>query len=438
MSFEKYARDFLSAAFRAGILAVDPESAVVEHLQIDGDQICFNGEKTSLNAIDKIWVVGFGKAAANMARGVESVLGERIHDGIVVTKYGHGASLDKIKVLEAGHPVPDSAGVAATSKIMDMVQRAGSDDLVIFLVSGGGSALLVQPREGISLDDKQTITGLLLRKAVPIEQMNVVRKFLSKVKGGQLALLAEPARLVSFIISDVIGDPLDAIASGPTAPAKATIDEAIGILHKSGVWHEMPGPLRQWFEESGKKHEASSNDFSGITNIIIANNHKSLCAIDRYAAAKNHETLVLSGYVQGEAREVARVYGAIAREIRENGRPICAPACVIAGGETTVNVVGGGLGGRNTEMVLAILPDIAGMADVAFLSAGTDGSDGPTDAAGAFAFSDSLERASARGLDAVQYLQQNNSYQFFEKLGDLFRSGPTGTNVMDIQILLVN
>lgn len=394
MSFEKNARDFLSAAFRAGISAADPESAVVEHLQIDGDQICFNGEKTSLNAIDKIWVVGFGKAAANMARGVESVLGERIHDGIVVTKYGHGASLNKIKVLEAGHPVPDSAGVAATSKIMDMVQRAGSDDLVIFLVSGGGSALLVQPREGISLDDKQTITGLLLRKAVPIEQMNVVRKILSKVKGGQLALLAEPARLVSFIISDVIGDPLDAIASGPTAPAKATIDEAIGILHKSGVWHEMPGPLRQWFEESGKKHEASSNDFSGITNIIIANNQKSLCAIDRYAAAKNHETLVLSGYVQGEAREVARVYGAIAREIRENGRPICAPACVIAGGETTVNVVGSGVGGRNTEMVLAILPDIAGLADVAFLSAGTDGSDGPTDAAGAFAFSDSLERAS--------------------------------------------
>jgi hydroxypyruvate reductase len=422
MSFKKYARDFLSAAFRAGISAADPESAVVEHLQIDGDQICFNGEKTSLSAIDKIWVVGFGKAAANMARGVESVLGERIHDGIVVTKYGHGASLDKIKVLEAGHPVPDSAGVVATSKIIDMVQRAGPDDLVIFLVSGGGSALLVQPREGISLDDKQTITGLLLRKAVPIEQMNVVRKVLSKVKGGQLALLAEPARLVSFVISDVIGDPLGAIASGPTAPAKATIDEAIGILHKAGVWDEMPGLLRQWFEESGNRHEASSNDFSGITNIIIANNHKSLCAIDRYAAAKNYETLLLSGYVQGEAREVARVYGAIAREIRENGRPIRAPACVIAGGETTVNVVGSGLGGRNTEMVLAILPDIAGLADVAFLSAGTDGSDGPTDAAGAFAFSDSLERASARGLDAVQYLQQ----------------GPTGTNVMDIQILLVN
>ena len=442
MDFRTEAKKFFTDAYYVAIEEASPEVSLKMNLRVKGDKIQLGSEWLSLHDIGKIWVIGFGKASAAMAEVTENILGDLIHDGVVVTKYEHAVPLKKIKIFEAAHPVPDENGVRATRQIIELLEKTGGKDLVIALISGGGSALMVHTRAGISLKDKQDITNLLLRKGVPIEKMNVVRKHLSAVKGGRLARLALPARVVSFIISDVIGDKPASIASGATTPDPSDFAGAEEILKDYKIWPELSPALRQWFLNQRKNPAAETPKpgdplFSKVKNIIVANNQKALLAVKELAHRNGWEPLVLSSSVQGEAGEIARFYGAIAREIRLSGQPLPPPACIIAGGETTVTVTGDGKGGRNTEMVLAVLKDLAGLGDAAFFSVGTDGTDGPTDAAGAFGFSDSLNRAASLGLQWKGFLKNNDSYSFFKKIDDLFSPGASGTNVIDIQVLLI-
>jgi glycerate 2-kinase len=402
--------------FRAALKAADPYQAVLRHLRLQP------------KAYRKIFVIGGGKASAQMARAVERLIGARITAGEINVKDGHGAKLRRIKINECGHPVPDQRGVAGARRIAQIASQAGPDDLVICLISGGASALLPLPAPSITLVQKQKITRSLLACGASIHEINCVRKHISAIKGGQLARLAYPATLLTLILSDVVGDDLDVIGSGPTVPDRSNIAGARAILSKYGI----PNTLRM--EETPKPGDKV---FQKTRNVIVGSNALAVDAAAMEASRLGFNTLVLSTSLVGEAREVARVHAAIAREIQVAGRPVKVPACVISGGETTVTIRGKGLGGRNQEFALAAAIDIAGLGDTVILSAGTDGTDGPTDAAGAIADGETLARAQALGLDASAYLMNNDSYHFFKATGDLIKTGPTGTNVADIQLILV-
>jgi glycerate 2-kinase len=402
--------------FRAALKAADPYQAVLRHLRLNPQ------------AYQNIFVIGAGKASAQMARGVERLIGARITAGEINVKDGHGARLRRIKINECGHPVPDQRGVAGARRIAQIASQAGPDDLVICLISGGASALLPLPAPSITLVQKQKITRSLLACGASIHEINCVRKHISAIKGGQLARLAYPATLLTLILSDVVGDDLDVIGSGPTVPDRSAIADARAILSKYGI------PNKLHMEETPKPGDKV---FQKTRNVIVGSNALAVDAAAMEASRLGFNSLVLSTSLVGEAREVARVHAAIAREIQVAGRPVKVPACVISGGETTVTIRGKGLGGRNQEFALAAAIDIAGLGDTVILSAGTDGTDGPTDAAGAIADGATLARAQALGLDASAYLKNNDSYHFFQATGDLIKTGPTGTNVADIQLILV-
>jgi glycerate 2-kinase len=402
--------------FRAALKAADPYQAVLRHLRLNPQ------------AYQNIFVIGAGKASAQMARGVERLIGARITAGEINVKDGHGAKLRRIKINECGHPVPDQRGVAGARRIAQIASQAGPDDLVICLISGGASALLPLPAPSITLVQKQKITRSLLACGASIHEINCVRKHISAIKGGQLARLAYPATLLTLILSDVVGDDLDVIGSGPTVPDRSAIADARAILNKYGI------PNKLHMEETPKPGDKV---FQKTRNVIVGSNALAVDAAAIEAVRLGFNTLVLSTSLVGEAREVARVHAAIAREIQVAGRPVRVPACVISGGETTVTIRGKGLGGRNQEFALAAAIDIAGLGDAVILSAGTDGTDGPTDAAGAIADGATLARAQALHLDAPEYLANNDSYRFLDATGDLIKTGPTGTNVADIQLILV-
>ncbi len=402
--------------FQAALKAADPTVAVLRHLKLD--------PKPYRN----IFVIGAGKASAQMARAVERLLGARITGGLINVKDGHGAKLRRIDFQECGHPVPDARGVAGARRIAQIASQAGPDDLIICLISGGASALLPFPIPPITLAAKQKITRTLLNSGATIHEINCVRKHISQIKGGQLARLAYPAALLTLILSDVIGDDLDVIGSGPTVPDRSTVADARAILEKYRIPNNLP------LEETPKPGDKI---FKKTRNIIVGSNALAVDAAALEARRLGFHTLVLSTFVQGEAREVARVHAAIAKEIRAFGRPVRSPACVISGGETTVTITGNGLGGRSQEFALAAAIEIAGLRDTLILSAGTDGTDGPTDATGAIADGTTLDRAEASGLDAAAFLRNNDSYHYFEATGDLIKTGPTGTNVADVQLILV-
>lgn len=443
MEFREKAKNIFIDAYNAAIHEASPDVAIRKNMYLENGKLGLGQDEIFLNEIDHVYVIGFGKAATMMASVVEDILGDLIYKGVVVTKYNHSVPLKKINAFEANHPVPDQAGVDATQKIINLLKKTKENDLVISLISGGGSALLVHPRQGITLEDKQKVTQLMLKNGVPIEKMNVVRKHLSAVKGGQLARLALPARVYSFIISDVIGDKLESIASGATTPDPSSFLEAEEIFKDYSIWEDLSPEFKDWFQEQILNPEAETPkpgdpNFSKVKNMIIANNQGALQAVKHLAKKNGYAPIILSSSVEGEAKEIARFYGAIAKEIRFSNQPISPPACIIAGGETTVNVTGTGKGGRNTEMVLAILNDLRDLGNTAFCSVGTDGNDGPTDAAGSFGFSDSLLRSESLRLNSKEFLKNNDSYSFFKQLGDLYCPGASGTNVIDIQILLVD
>ena len=438
----KNPRSDIRAIFDAGLQAADPGEAVRRAVRLEGERLEVDGRKYNLNDFDRILVVGAGKAAASMAAALEGVLKTRITKGVITTKYGYGTPLKGIFVTEAGHPIPDEAGVFGSRRILDLLDGAGEQDLVLCVISGGGSALLPLPVDGISLTDKQKTTQALLDCGADIHQINTIRKHISGIKGGRLAEAAFPATLVTLVLSDVVGDDLDVIASGPTVPDRSTFADCMKIVEQYDLSEKFPLSVMTHLREgaAGRRPETpkpSEPVFEKTYVRIIGSAALSLFAAREKAKNLGYNATILSSFIEGETRDVAKVHAAIAREIRTSGNPISAPACVISGGETTVTIRGDGLGGRNTEFVLAAAAEIEGMDGITFLSGGTDGTDGPTDAAGAMADGSTVERAREKGFNAARSLANNDSYHFFEATGDLLMTGPTMTNVMDLRIFLV-
>jgi len=427
MSLEGQLRRQALAIFKAGLRAANPAEAVRRRLA-----------RENLTRYRNVYVVGAGKAGAAMARAAERVLGRRITRGLLNVKYGHTARLRRIELNECGHPVPDQRGVEGSRRIAEIADAAQAGDLVLCLISGGASALLPLPADPITLDEKQEATRLMLACGANIHEINTVRKHISQIKGGQLARLAYPADVLALLLSDVIGDDLDVIGSGPTAPDRSTFASARTILEKYAIFGRVPPSIRRRIE-AGERGEIPETPkpgdpaFAHVHNVVVGSNRLAVDAAAACARELGFRTLVLSTFVEGETREIARMHAAIAREIVRSGRPVKPPACIITGGETTVTLRGDGLGGRNQEFVLAAAIDIAGMPNVVVLSAGTDGSDGPTDAAGAIADGRTL----GRDTRAAGFLARNDSYRYFEGLRDLVITGPTNTNVMDIRLILV-
>jgi glycerate 2-kinase len=429
--------------FNAGIQAVNPVACLHRYIRMADGNLQVGKTQYCLENINRIYLVGVGKASAIMARWTEELLGNHIHDGLVITKYQHGVPLSRCRMMEAGHPVPDADGVSATKALLKLVSKAGPKDLILCMISGGASALTPAPAKGISLEDKQEVTRLLLDCGATIHEINTIRKHLSRIKGGQLCRHANGARIISLILSDVIGDDLDIIGSGLSAPDTGSFDDCMEILKRHSIWDKIPKPVNNRINAGidGQIQETpkpGAPEFANVDNLIIGSLSDAISAAKREAKRQGFTPLVLSSMIQGEAREVAKVLCAIAKEIRLSGRPILPPACLLSGGETTVTIKGQGKGGRNTELALAAGIELSGASSILLLSAGTDGTDGPTDAAGAFVNGSTIARAALVDLSASQHLAQNNSYPFFQSLGDLLITGPTHTNVMDLQILLVD
>lgn len=426
--------------FRAALDAANPRVAIHRHLRRDGEKLLVNGEAYDLGR-GRICVVGAGKAAGAMAAAVEEVLEDRVSDGVVVVKDGHSVALRRLRIFEASHPVPDVRGMKGTDAILALLAETRPEDLVIVLISGGGSALLPAPVEGIDLSKKQTATRELLASGATIEEINAVRKHCSRLKGGQLARAVQPASCLTLVLSDVIDDPLDVIASGPTVPDPTTYQDALRVLYRYALQNRMPASIWRHLERGARGEEpetpkAGDACFEKSRHVIVGNNRASLLGARDQAVRLGFHTLLLTTALRGESREVGRVLAALLLEIRRSGHPIPPPACLLLGGETTVTIRGKGKGGRNQELALAGAIDIAGAQDCVIFSAGTDGSDGPTEAAGAVADGQTCVRAKAAGADPLRALDDNDSYPFFQALGDLVQTGPTLTNVMDVTLLL--
>ncbi|MGH9658587.1 MAG: glycerate kinase type-2 family protein [Bryobacteraceae bacterium] len=422
------------AIFQAALDAADPARAILRHVRVERGRLVAGRWRRRLDDFDRVTVIGAGKAGASMAHAVERLLGERVSGGLINVKDGHVRKLRRIELNECGHPAPDERGVRGARRIAEMAAAAGERDLLVCLISGGASALLPYPAPPVTLAEKQTATKLLLDCGATIHEINAVRKHISAIKGGQLARLASPATVLTLILSDVIGDNLDVIGSGPTAPDESTFGSARAVLVKYGLLERAPASVTSRLDAGvrGEIEETPKQALAGVENAIVGSNRLAVDAAAAKARALGYRPLVLSTAIEGETRDVARMHAAIAREIRESGRPARPPACVISGGETTVTIRGAGLGGRNQEFVLAAAIDLAGLDGVVVLSGGTDGTDGPTDAAGAIA-----DGRTAVGRDARRFLVENNSYRFFEDAGGLLKTGPTNTNVMDVRIMLI-
>ena len=433
-------RALLARLLRAGLHAVDPYETVRRQVRVGRGHLTIGSQQYALHQFTRIIVVGAGKASARMAQALEQQLGPRIDDGLVVVKYGHGAPTNTIRIVEAGHPIPDAAGLEAGRKVMALAQTATADDLLIVLLSGGASSLLPAPVPGIDLQDKQQTTKLLLRSGATIHEINAVRKHLSSIKGGQLAA-ATPARVVSVILSDVIGNDLGTIGSGPTAPDPTTFRDAWAIIERYGVSRTIPASVRNHLK-LGMTHCAVETPkpgaalFRRVDNVLIGDNQAAVDAVARTARQQGLRTLILSTTLTGEARELAKMFGAMAREIAGHARPTERPCCIIAGGEPTVTIRGEGTGGRAQEFALAAAPEIAGLPNVWVAGFATDGTDGPTSVAGAVVDGRTVVRAQRKGLDPSHALQNNDAHPFFEKLHGHIVTGPTGTNVNDLYLLL--
>ncbi len=425
----------------AALHAADPRAAMRRALTLDGHWLVVSGDAYDLNRFAAIFVVGGGKAGAAMAAALEEILGDRISAGVVSVKYGHKVATSRVRVVEAGHPLPDAASVAAAEEVRALARRAGERDLVFVLISGGGSALLTAPAEGITLEDKLAVTHRLLDAGAPIGELNTVRKHLSRIKGGHLARALAPARSITLMLSDVLGNPLDVIASGPTVPDPTTFDDALDLLRRRAILDAVPDAAAAHLEAgaAGRVPETPKPGdpiFELMRAVIIGDIRQALHAAEAEAREQDFTAVPLSETAEGEAREVGAALGRRAKEAHE-GRYGPLPVCLLQGGETTVTVRGHGKGGRNQEVALGAALEIAGLPNTLVLSAGTDGTDGPTDAAGAVADGTTLERAGSLGLDPLDALARNDAYPFFAALGDLLITGPTLTNVNDLMLALV-
>lgn len=432
----------------AALAAVEPGAAVLNalHFEEATGLLTVAARTYNLNHYRRIVVVGAGKAGTPMAAALYALLGQRITAGAVTVKYGYGLTAGQtsgpIVIQEAAHPILDEAGIKGAQHIVKLLQNLTPQDLVIAVISGGGSALLELPVANISLADMQVLTDALLRVGATINQINAVRKHLSQVKGGNLARLAAPAQVISLIVSDVVGSPLDVIASGPTVPDNSTFQTAWQTLETFGLTIPglVPAAILEYLQR-GRQNQIpdtpKSTDpiFERVQNLVVADNRVAALAAATMARQLGFQPLLLSTFVEGEAREVARVLAGTVKEVLSYNQPIARPACLLCGGETTVTIQGDGKGGRNQELGLALALALEGYADFLAVPLATDGSDGPTDAAGVIVEGDTLIRAQTSGVEALDYLSRNDSYHFFEKLGDLLITGPTNTNVNDLTML---
>ncbi len=431
-------REAAQEIWQAALDAARPEVCIPRAIRVTGDGFSVSNQSFAVDG--RLVVIGAGKAGAGMAQVVERLFNDRISSGLVITKYGHRLPTGLIQVFEAGHPVPDRSGELAVDGMREILHDLTPTDVVLCLISGGGSALLPSPAEGITLGEKQQVTSDLLRAGAAIRELNAVRKHLSSIKGGQLLRWAAPARVVSLIMSDVIGDPLDFIASGPTAPDTTTFADALGIVRKYGI--PIPAAVQNRFERGARgeiPETPKQGDplFERVSNHIIANNRLLLESASTRAQELGFKTMVLSSEIEGEARDVGRFFASVAREIGSSAQPVAPPACVLAAGETTVTVRGPGRGGRNQEMALAwALKMKSWTKPVCFASVATDGTDGPTTAAGGIVDPYTCSRAIEMDLEPIKFLRENDSFTFLQTVRDLITTGPTQTNLMDLQILL--
>lgn len=431
------------AVLQAALEAVDPFAAVQRALRREGDTLVVGPRRYNLNDYRRVLVVGAGKAGAPMTQAVEAVLGERISDGLVVVKTDHSGPTARVRLVEASHPTPNEAGVAAGGEILALAQAAGPDDLVIALISGGGSALLVAPADGLTLADKQGLTASLLACGATINEMNCLRKHCSAVKGGQLARAVTPATLITLVLSDVIGSPLDVIASGPTVPDSSTWADAWALVEKYELAAKLPERVVARLQAGLAGRIADTPDaadpaFGNSQTIVVADNFLAAQAARDKAAALGYNPLLLTTFLDGDAAGAGRLLAGLAHEVRQSGNPMPAPACLILGGETTVQLGSNpGKGGRNQEVALAAALALQGVAGVTVVSLATDGTDGPTDSAGGMADGRTVERGVAAGLAAAEHLRNHNAYPFLVATHDLLRTGPTQTNVNDLLFVFV-
>jgi len=430
-------RSHVLKIFRAALKAADPEHAVLRYLRLDGQKTLVAARRRyPLSRFDRIQVVGAGKASAAMARAVERVLGRRLAGGFVNVPHRSQVRTRRVELNESGHPIPDEHGLRGARRIAEIAAAANERDLLICVISGGASALMPDPAPPITLADTQETTRQLLACGANIHELNTIRKHISELKGGQLARLAWPATVIALILSDVVGDDLDVIGSGPTVPDRSTFADAKRIFDKYAI--RPVDTVRERIELAAQETPKPGDPaLAHVQNLIVGSNRLAIDAAVKQARALGYRTLVLSTFVEGETRDVASMHAAIVKEILSSGNPVRPPACILSGGETTVTIRGKGLGGRNQEFVLAAAIALDGFGPFTVFSAGTDGADGPTDAAGAFADEHTIATGRKSGLDARRFLVDNDSYHFFEGLSGLVKTGPTGTNVMDVRMLLV-
>jgi len=435
------ARALALRSLESALNAVDPKQIIKSKLLLKNLTLHVNGYSIDLKKFKNIYVIGGGKASGSMVEALEQVLGNSITKGLVNVPRSSKNKTDIIKLHEASHPIPDEAGVEGTRRMLKIAEQAKEDDLIICLISGGGSSLMPLPRGKISIADKKEITNALLKCGATINEINTVRKHISDFKGGWLAKKAYPSSILNLILSDVVGDPLDFIASGPTVPDSTTFSDAIKVLKKYRLWSKAPASIRKVLSDGEKglipeTPKANDEAFKRVYNVVVGNNRLASLTAQKYLKSEGLNTLLLTSTLEGEARHVGIMLASIVHEVSVSGNPVPKPAGIIAGGETTVTVTGKGLGGRNQEIALATVRNLKGMNGVAVASLSTDGVDGPTDAAGAIADGKTLVRAAKMGLTPEEYLAENDSYHFFSKLGDLIFTGPTGTNVNDVSVIV--
>jgi len=439
---DRRARELALKSFEAAVRAVDPKRLIGSKLVLEDSILKVDCYTFDLKHFKNIYVIGGGKASGSMAEALEALLDKRITEGIVNVPKGSKHKTEIVKLNEASHPIPDESGVEGVKRMLELAEKAGENDLVICLISGGGSSLMPLPRNGITLVDKRKITEDLLKCGATISEINTVRKHISGIKGGWLAKKAYPATVLNLILSDVLGDPTEFIASGPTVPDSTTFSDAVKILKKYGLWEKAPESVRKVLLEGEKglipeTPKADDKAFRRVFNVVIGNCRDASRAACKTLKSAGLNTLLLTALLEGEARHVGTFLASVAREIAASNNPVPRPAAIVAGGETTVTVVGKGKGGRNQEIALAAALKIRGLDGCVVASLSTDGVDGPTDAAGAVADGKTIERAEGTGLNAETFLVENDSYNFFSRLGDLIFTGPTGTNVNDISIVIV-
>lgn len=430
-------RELAWEIMRAALDAVEPAKAVHNAMRLDGDVLHAGDKAYDLSRFRRVLVVGAGKASAPMARAAEEILGDRITTGIVNVKYGYTDQTRRIRLVEAAHPVPDENGLRGTREIVELLEGAGEDDLVVCLISGGGSALMMLPEDPITLGDHQALTNALLRSGATINQVNTIRKHIERVKGGRLAQVAAPATVITLILSDVVGNPLDFIASGPTVPDTTTFEDALDVVRSFELTGAIPKPVQTWLERGARGEVPETPKpgdavFEKVATLVIGSTDIAADAAIAAARRLGFESTLITTYLEGEAREIGKLAAAVAKEMVHRGNPAPPPACVVFGGETTVTVRGTGKGGRNQEIALAAALALGDLDRALVVALATDGTDGPTDAAGGFADGQSLARIRARGLDARAALTNNDSYALLEATGDLLVTGPTNTNVNDL------